>query len=128
MIHVAIIEDDQAIAQMYSMKCELSGISVALAGNGKEGLLLLETFTPDVILLDLMMPEMNGAEFMHMFRQNSTNAQIPVIVLTNTGAEEAPQSLWGTGIADFIIKANCTPAEVIQKIKTVYENSQKSTD
>lgn len=124
---VLIVEDDQAIAQMYQMKCELSGIAVKTAGNGKQGLLALENFVPDVVLLDIMMPEMNGPEFMHVFRQNTKYQETPVIVLTNMGSEEAPASLWGTHIAGYIIKAECTPSEVIQKIKNVYEQYSQKT-
>lgn len=121
---IIVIEDDTSISEMYRMKCELSGITVQTAANGKEGLLMLESYTPDVVLLDLMMPEMNGSEFMHVFRQNEKFKNTPVIVLTNTGAEEAPEGLWGTGISDFIIKADCTPAEVIQKVKDVFDKSK----
>lgn len=127
MIKALIVEDDPAIADMYQMKCELSGINVEIAKNGLEGILLLKTFTPDAILLDLVMPEMNGVEFMHFLRQNPLYVKTPVIVLTNTAAEEVPQGLWGMNIADFIIKAECTPSEVIQKIKSVVKESQSAS-
>ena len=117
MTKVLIVEDDQAIAEMYSMKCELSGLANKHARNGLEALALLEDFSPDIVLLDLQMPEMGGAEFLSHFRQKPQFADVPVLVLTNTGVEEAPKSIWENGISGFVVKANCTPSEVINKIK-----------
>mgnify|MGYP003380733349 CR=1 FL=1 len=62
MIKVLIVEDDQAIAEMYQMKCELSGVATKHGRNGLEAFALLEDYTPDIVLLDLQMPEMGGAE------------------------------------------------------------------
>ena len=119
-----IIEDDQAIAEMYQMKCEISGIATKHAQNGLEALAVLEGFAPDIVLLDLQMPEMNGAEFLSEFRQRPQFASVPVLILTNTGVEESPQSIWKDGISGFIVKANCTPSEVINKIKeTIAKNA-----
>ena len=123
---VLIVEDDIAIAQMYQLKCELTGISAKTAGNGQEALDILKSFTPDVILLDIQMPVMNGAEFLRVFHSDEANKKIPVLVLTNTGAEEAPASMWGTGIIGYIIKANTTPSEVIANIKAAVEKSKSS--
>ena len=124
---VLIVEDDQAIAQMYQMKCEFSGITAKMAGNGKEALDQLQTYEPEAILLDIMMPIMDGVEFMYKFRANEKYKNIPVLILTNLGAEEVPESMWGTGIAGYIIKANTTPSEVINKIKEIVENSAPAT-
>lgn len=117
MTKVLIVEDDQAIAEMYQMKCELSGIATKRARNGLEALSLLDDFSPDIVLLDLQMPEMGGAEFLSHFRMKPQFSSIPVLILTNTGVEEAPQSIWENGISGFIVKANCTPSEVINKLK-----------
>lgn len=114
---VLIVEDDVAISDMYQMKCSMTGITALTAGNGEEALKVLKTFTPDVILLDIQMPVMNGAEFLRIFHADAANKNTPVLILTNTGAEEAPQEMWGAGIAGYIIKANTTPSEVIAKIK-----------
>ena len=117
MTNVLIVEDDVAIAEMYTMKCGLSGLSTKHAHNGLEALAILQGWLPDIVLLDLQMPEMGGAEFLEQFRNKPQFAKTPVLVLTNTGVEEAPRSLWELDIAGFIVKANCTPAEVIHKIK-----------
>ena len=121
-MNVLIVEDDQAISQMYQLKCELTGILAKVANDGREALDLLTSFTPDIILLDIQMPIMNGAEFLQVFHSKEENKKIPVLILTNTGAEEAPANIWGTGIAGYIVKANTTPSEVINKIKEIIDD------
>jgi DNA-binding response OmpR family regulator len=122
-MRVLIVEDDQAIAEMYHMKAELSGIAAKRAMNGMEALAVLEGFTPDIVLLDLQMPEMKGAEFLTKFRARPQFATTPVLILTNTGVEEAPKSIWEDGISGFVVKENCTPSEVINKIKDTIEKN-----
>jgi DNA-binding response OmpR family regulator len=121
---VLIVEDDQAIAEMYQMKCELSGISTKHGRNGLEAFAILEDFTPDIVLLDIQMPEMGGAEFLTKFRRRPQFSSTPVLMLTNTSTEESPASLWDDGISGFIVKAECTPSEVINRIKaTISEDN-----
>ena len=76
---VAIVEDDQAISTMYRIKFEAEGFTVETAANGKLGLELIEHMKPDIVLLDLMMPEMNGYDFMRAHRAESDT---PIIMLT----------------------------------------------
>ena len=93
MIKIAIIEDDPTISQMYRMKFESDGFDVRLAANGQIGIEVVEKFQPDIILLDLQMPEMDGAEALKRIRSKDWGKTIPVIVLTNLGEEEAPHDL-----------------------------------
>jgi len=117
MTKIAIIEDDQVISQMYRMKFEADGFDVQLAKNGKNGIELVETFLPDIILLDLQMPEMDGVEALENIRKNDWGKDIPVIILTNLGEEEAPSKLRSLGIHSYIVKANLTPRQVAQRVK-----------
>jgi len=117
MTKIAIIEDDQVISQMYRMKFEADGFDVQLANNGKHGVELAEAFSPDIILLDLQMPEMNGVEALEIIRKNEWGKNIPVIILTNLGEEEAPKELRSLGIHSYIVKANLTPRQVAQRVK-----------
>ena len=115
---IAIIEDDAAIAQMYRMKLEADGFIVETAENGKLGLQLAEEMRPDVILLDLMMPEMNGDEMLVKLRATDWGKTPKVIILTNMGEQEAPASLKDLDVLNFIVKADMTPrqvAELVQK-------------
>ena len=114
---IAIIEDDQAISQMYRMKCENEGYAVETAENGKIGLELIEKMRPDMILLDIMMPIMNGDEMLAELRKESWGKNIKVMVLTNIGEQELPKSLTSLGVLDIILKAELTPRQVADKVK-----------
>ncbi len=116
-IKIAIIEDDQVIAQMYRMKFESEGFEVQIAENGKLGVELAEHMKPDMILLDLKMPEMSGEDALKKMRGTDWGKHIPVIVLTNLGEEEAPKSLQALGIHSYIVKAELTPRQVTERVK-----------
>lgn len=114
---IAIIEDDQAISQMYRIKFETEGYDVETASNGKLGLELAEKMRPDIILLDLMMPEMNGDEMLTKLRATAWGKNIKVIILTNVGEQEAPETLKEHGVRRFIVKAEMTPRQVAEMVK-----------
>lgn len=115
---VAIVEDDQAISQMYRIKFEAEGYEVETAENGKLGLELAEKMRPDIILLDLMMPEMTGDEMLKALRKTNWGKDIRVIILTNMGEQEAPPILKELGVKRFILKAEMTPRQVAEMVKT----------
>lgn len=117
MTKVAIIEDDLVISQMYRMKFEGSGLEVKMAGNGVRGVELVEDYKPDIILLDLQMPEMDGTTALEIIRKKPWGKNIPVIILTNLGEEEAPKKLKDLGIHSYIVKANLTPNQVLERVK-----------
>lgn len=117
MTKIAIIEDDPVISQMYRMKFEADNFEVQLADNGARGVALVESFLPDMILLDMKMPHMDGAEALAQIRAHDWGKEIPVIVLTNLGEEEAPKSLRALGIHSYIVKADLTPRQVVGHVK-----------
>ena len=120
-IKVAIVEDDVAIAQMYRMKFEAEGYEVETADNGKLGLALAEDMKPDIILLDLMMPEMSGDEMLKELRATEWGKDIQVIILTNMGEQEAPPIIRELGVKRFIVKAEMTPRQVAEMVKKELE-------
>lgn len=117
MTKIAIIEDDPVISQMYRMKFEADGFEVSLADNGRTGVEMVQSFTPDLILLDLQMPEMTGNEALAKIRTQPWGANIPVIILTNLGIEESPKELKELGIHSYIVKAELTPSQVVARVK-----------
>ena len=116
-LKIAIVEDDQAISQMYRMKFEAEGFMVETAENGKFGLELAEDMKPDMILLDLMMPEMNGDIMLEKMRKTTWGKDIKVIILTNMGEQEAPATLKTLNVEAFIVKAEMTPRQVADLVK-----------
>ncbi|CAN5419401.1 response regulator [soil metagenome] len=115
---IAIVEDDIAIAQMYRIKFETDGYQVESAENGKLGLELIEKMRPDMVLLDLMMPEMNGDEVLTLMRKTDWGKDIKVIILTNMGEQEAPEILKSLNVIAFIVKADMTPKQVAELVKS----------
>lgn len=110
---IAIIEDDISLADMYKIKLESAGYTVMLAYDGKAGLEMITAATPDLVLLDLMLPEMTGSEVLAKYRQLPQGKDTKVIVLTNISEYEAPDELYELGILRYMVKANYTPSQVI---------------
>lgn len=114
---IAIIEDDQAISQMYRFKFEAEGYAVETAENGKLGLELTENMKPDIILLDLMMPEMTGDEMLATMRKTPWGKDIKVVILTNKGEQELPPTVKDLNVSAVILKADMTPRQVAEVVK-----------
>lgn len=117
MKRIAIVEDDLAISQMYRIKFEAEGFEVETAENGKLGLALAQSMQPDIILLDLMMPEMNGDEMLEKLRATEWGKDMKVIILTNMGEQEVPEKVRHLSIEAFILKADMTPRQVADLVK-----------
>ena len=117
MTKIAIIEDDSAIHQMYRMKFENEGFDVQLAGDGRTGVELVKTFRPDLVLLDMQMPEVDGLAALRQIRKEEWGKNTPVIILTNLGIEESPKELQSLGISGYIVKADLTPRQVVARVK-----------
>jgi len=118
---IAIIEDDQAISQMYRMKFENDGYEVETAENGKIGLELVKKMKPDIILLDIMMPEMTGDEMLKKLRDEPWGKHIKVLILTNIGEQELPKSLSALDVLGVIMKAELTPRQVSLRVRSELE-------
>lgn len=123
MTTIVIIEDDQVISQMYRMKFESDGFEVHVANDGASGIELVKKTAPSLILLDMQMPGMNGDEALSEIRKTEWGKMIPVIVLTNLGEEEAPKHLRSLGIESYIVKADLTPRQVVDRVKATLKLS-----
>lgn len=116
---VVVVEDDQDLQYLYRLKLEREGFKVATASNGLEGLKVTKDEQPDLILLDLMMPIMGGAEMLTKLRAESWGGNARVIILTNISRDEAPQALRFLHVDRYIVKAHHTPAQVIHIVHEV---------
>lgn len=114
---LAIIEDETPIANMYRMKFELHGFHVSVAENGVVGLELVKQLQPDLVLLDIMMPEMTGDEMLVQMRKEPWGKDIRVIVLTNLSENEALPKMKGQSIDGLLVKAQYTPKQVVDIVQ-----------
>lgn len=104
---------------MYTQKFKNQGYEVVSAYNGADGVKMAETEKPDVVLLDVIMPKMDGFVALKKIRKNPVTEKVPVILLTNLGQEEDVRKGRELGANDYFIKANHTPQEVVDKVKAL---------
>jgi DNA-binding response OmpR family regulator len=116
---VLIVEDDDAIRNLYKLKLEKEGYITATAENGLTGLRKAKEFEPALILLDLRMPVMSGDEMLVRMRESEWGSDIRVIILTNISKTEAPLSLRLLHVDRYIVKVHQTPAQVVETVQDV---------
>jgi DNA-binding response OmpR family regulator len=113
---ILVVEDDRDIQYLYKLKLEHEGFVVSVASDGREGLELAEEFLPHVMLVDLLMPEMNGTEMLTAIREHSWGSSTRVLILTNISRDEAPQALRFLHVDRYIVKAHSTPAQIVEAV------------
>jgi len=114
---ILVVEDDSFLAGMYVTKLGLEGFSVDLAADGREGLKKAMEWKPDLILLDIILPLMDGFTMLEELKRTAETQRIPVILLTNLGAKADVERGLSLGAADYLIKAHFMPSEVVEKVK-----------
>jgi DNA-binding response OmpR family regulator len=114
-----VVEDDHSIADLYLFKFDIAGFEVRAAYDGEQGLKAAEDFLPEIILLDLRMPVMNGDEMLEKLRAEDWGADMRVIILTNISRDEAPGNLRFLGVDRYVVKAHHTPTQVFEMVKEV---------
>ena len=120
---ILIVEDDVAIGSMYEFKLKKRGFVVANSTNGADGLKTASSFLPDLILLDLLLPQMNGDELLEKLRKTDWGASIRIIILTNLSKDEAPMSLRLLRVDRYIVKAHYTPSQVVDIVQEVLDKN-----
>ncbi len=116
---ILIVEDDEPIRNLYVHKLTQEGFLTSTATNGTEGLAAAQAETPDLILLDLRMPVMNGDEMLARMRATEWGSEIRVIILTNISKNEAPHSLRFMHVDRYVTKVHHTPAQIVDIIREV---------
>jgi len=117
-ISVLIVEDDADIRELYSDAVESVGLHVLKAADGSEGVKLALEHHPDVILMDIMMPVMNGHKAVNEIRKDSWGKTAKVVYLTNLSDAENVITAVSQGSEEYIIKANTSIKEIINKVRT----------
>src|ERR1035437_1690102 len=124
MAKILLVEDDAILVEMYQAKFELEGHEIEIATNGEECLQKLDHFIPELILLDILMPKLNGFHVLKEIKKRPALRQIPVILLTNLGEAEVDMNrelATALGVSDYLIKSHHTPDEVVLKVVKVLE-------
>lgn len=118
---ILLVEDEPFLSGMYQTKLKLEGFEVATAADGEEALVKLKADKYDLVLLDIMMPKLNGFAVLKDMRANKSSevSKTPVIMLTNLGQKSDVEQAMQLGANDYIIKAHFTPGEVVTKIKAL---------
>jgi len=115
---ILLVEDDAMVVRMYQRKLEHDGFKVNLAFNGEEGLAAVKKERPDLILLDVMMPKMNGIDTLKALKADKSTKDIPAIILTNLGDNsEDVEKCKALGAADYLVKANVSLPQLVEKIR-----------
>jgi len=114
---IIIIEDDDMILAMYKTKLEQDGYEVITATNGIDGIEVSSKNKADIILLDIIMPGLDGFSVLEDLRKNKGITKTPIVLLTNLGTEEDKEKGQELGAAGYLVKASLTPAQVSAEIK-----------
>lgn len=123
-IRILLIEDDPFLLNMYATKFELENFKVTVADDGEKGLRAVEKEIPDIILLDIMLPKMNGFEVLKQLKASKDFRDIPVILLTNLSQKNEIEQGLSMGANDYLIKAHFMPSEVVDKIKEILKKKK----
>jgi len=116
-VHVMLVEDDIFLANIYKTKFEMEGFKVSTADNGETGLEEVKKKRPDVVLLDILLPKMDGFAVLSALKSDPELKGIPVILLTNLGQKDDVDKGIELGAVDYLIKAHFKPSETVEKVK-----------
>jgi len=119
MAKILIVEDDPALQRLYVNTLELGGYTLELARDGKEALEKVSSFQPDLILLDIVMPQMNGIEVLVTLKTNPETQSILIVVFTNAYAGKSIESAKSLGVTDFLVKSDTEPDVLLQRLSEI---------
>lgn len=115
---VLVIDDEESLVNVLSQKFKDEGITAYVAYNGREGLQVALEKHPDLILLDIMMPEMDGFDVMKHLQEDEWGKTVPIILLTNSSSIDTVAKAVSTGMSEFLVKTDLRLDEVVNKVKT----------
>jgi DNA-binding response OmpR family regulator len=124
-IKILLAEDDLQLIDMYRRKFELEGFDVKFAEDGQQALDILASWKPDVALIDIMMPKVNGLDVLKHIKDRKEYEDVLTIMLTNLGNESTAEEIYKLGATEYIVKADMTPLEVSEKVKELIKYYKK---
>lgn len=124
MAKVLIVEDDQFLSKMYGKKFELAGFEVEIAMDGQEGVSKMRLTKPNIVLMDIMMPKLNGLDAISQAKADSLIKNIPILVLTNLANTDDASIAVSRGAIGYLVKSDVTPLQVVEKVKSLLASPQ----
>ncbi|MFA6436650.1 MAG: response regulator [Candidatus Paceibacterota bacterium] len=118
-IHLLVVEDDEFLVKMYESGLTKEGFDVTTAGNGEEGLQKAGEIKPDLILLDLIMPKMDGFTCLEKLKEDNAIKRIPVVILSNLGQDSDIKRGMEMGAEGYLIKTDFTVKQVAEKVRKI---------
>lgn len=122
---ILLVEDDAFLVELYVTKFSELGYEMVVAEDGEQGLKMAEEIHPDLILLDIVLPKLDGLAALKAIREIKELHDMPVVLLTNLGQKEDVERGLGLGAEAYIIKAHFTPTEVVAKVEEVLQKWRK---
>jgi DNA-binding response OmpR family regulator len=121
---ILLVEDEAVVARLYSEQLMAAGFLVDVASQGTQGFQLLTTNPYDLVLLDIMLPGMNGLQILQQWRAKSPTATTPVLLLTNLGQDEIIKQAFDLGATGYLIKSAYTPQQVVVEVQNTLTSHQ----
>lgn len=119
MTKIIIVEDDPMLSDIYQMKFSSSGFEVSVAENGKVALDIIKKEKIDIVLVDIVMPEMDGFELTRILRSGNYDSKIKIIIVSNLDQEDIKKKFADLKIDGFIAKSNYNPTELVEEVQKI---------
>lgn len=123
MTKILLVEDDEVLSGMYKMKFQQEGYDISVAENGEKGLEQIKQEKPDLVLLDLILPQKDGYQVLEELRNDKDTKDIKVFILSNLGQNGEVKKGKEKGADDYFIKANMTPGQLVDQVKQKLQDS-----
>ncbi|OJI07617.1 hypothetical protein BK004_00830 [bacterium CG10_46_32] len=121
---ILLVEDEEMLSTMYKTKFEKEGLNITVASDGEAGIVAAQAETYDIVLVDIIMPKLDGFAVLKKLRELPQYKTTPILMLTNLGQEEDIAKGKQLGATDYLVKANFTPSQVLEKIKLLPPSAQ----
>jgi len=118
---ILLVEDDPFLIDIYSTKLKEVGFNVGIAEDGEEAIRKIKEELPDLVLLDIVLPTVNGWEILRTIKKDESLEKLKVVILSNLGEKKEVEKGIKAGAAKYLVKAHYTPSEVVREIKEMLE-------
>lgn len=118
---ILLVEDDPFLIDIYSTKMKEAGFVVEVAQDGEEAFRKIKELTPDLVLLDIVLPTVNGWEILRNVKKDDSLKDLKIIILSNLGEKDEVEKGMKAGATRYLVKAHYTPSEVVKEIKKILE-------